>query len=808
MVASPMVDQPAHGSDPPDEPDSDRARGDHGPALIPADRLLTLRDAASLAAGDDPLRQAQLVDAVERLAEPLAILQDLPRDASDALGGSGPAIDRLTTALATFGGLSSATEKLPSEAGAIGLQGRFSDPEVEVRPPRLVDDEQIGMIGLGAAYSSIARPEAADAIERGLAVAVAGLMPLDLLWTLGPAVLDGDARSTRLFNSVLERISDFAQPIGPPDPWLPPLLDLLKVIPFDRREWLERVGCVIHSFDQVRHLQPLVNPYVIASITPNSACPGQTITITGSGFGSQPQTVRFPTIGGSADGQVASWSDGQIQVVVPADAVCGDIMLVIPAGQVTSCGNQAVDVTKPGSGTPYFDCGIPRIDRFAGNARVAQLRVDPGSMIEFTWKVCPSNAGVRLTVTTRETGAVLTNQAGLAADGRLSVAVPAFAIKRTLDCVLEVTGPCPPSPARETLVVDVRPKPNVKIEGMEVTQGIQRFWRQGITPNSVRTVASKDTIVRVYVSADMGGFNNDEVPGIYGVLSVGSYDLYPINGITPTNPSGALPSHTARKVTAIDRNNVNHTLNFRIPASLCWGTKNLFCYLIVPGPGGTVDQTVGFSLTWTWDAETALKVRWVRITDNHDPATVPPTTPTDAQALETARRALDHLPYPATDLAAAPLPTHSTTRDFTIDAEGGAMRADIDNLRAVAEILGQYGFVPFDAEERWIGLTVPWFRGWGAPKTCVAPIYPAGSTNRERLRAGHELGHTLGRCHLHDSSCFTAAGLTAEPTLDDVAFDPHWNRTIAANGHDFMSYTSPDANWITTLNWDALRGVL
>src|ERR671910_286777 len=119
-----MLDQPAYGSNPPDGLNGGEARGDHGSVLIPADRLSTLRDAACLAAGDDPLRQAQLVDAIERLAKPLAILQDLPGDAADALGGSGPALDRLTTALATLGGLSGATEQL-SEAGAIKLQGRL-----------------------------------------------------------------------------------------------------------------------------------------------------------------------------------------------------------------------------------------------------------------------------------------------------------------------------------------------------------------------------------------------------------------------------------------------------------------------------------------------------------------------------------------------------------------------------------------------------------------------------------------------------------------------------------------------------------
>lgn len=687
-----------------------------------------------------------------------------------------------------------------------------------MQPSGLIDDEHVGMLCLGAAYASIARPEAADRIEHGLDLALAALMPLDLLWALTPAVLDADPRSTRLFAAILGRLGHIIRPIGPVDPPWPRLLDLLKVIPFDRHEWLGRKICKLHSFDKVWGLEPKVDPYVITSVSPSHACPGQTVVITGSGFGASIQVVRFSGVGGPLDAQVSAWSDIQIQVVVPIGATCGGVEPVIPAGTVTSCDNQIVNIFKPGSGTPYFDGGSPHITRFEGGVPPAslfpgsppstRLRVDPGSTMEFSWYACPSNVGVRLRVTARETGQVVIDQVGLAADGRLSVVVPAYVTNTTLDCVLEVSGPCPPSPVKRALVADVAPKPSVKIEGMEVTQGIQRFWRTGITPNSVPLVANKDTIVRVYVSADMGGFNNDEVPGIVGTLSVGPADLHPINGITPTDPSGARPFHTARRRAAIVRADIDHTLNFRIPAGYCSGTKNLYCYLIVPGPGGTVDQLVGMSLNCTWVAQTALKVRWVRIRDERNPATIAPTIPTDAQARETAQRALDHLPYPATDLSAATFSAHTTTRDFTTDAEGGAMRIDIDNLRATAEMLAQYGVVPFDGEERWIGLTVPWFRGWGHPKTCVAPIYPAGSTNRERLRAGHELGHTLGRCHMHDAACFEAAGLAAEPTLDDVAIDPHWNRTIAATGHDFMSYTSPDDNWITTVNWNALRAVL
>ena len=776
-------------------------------SLIPLRCLALVDDAITRAGGDDPHRQAQLRSMVEDLTRPLHVIQDLPHDASDALGGSGPALDRLTTVLAFMGGLGDSTDGLPSKADsrlqplAGGEPGAGRDP--------LLSMEDVGLIGLAAAYASVAQPEAADLIERGLVRTFEALMPLDLLWALTPDVLDGDGRSTKLFSAVLDLMSIYLQPVDPPDPQLPPLLDLLKFVPFDRREWLERVGCAVDSFHQMGHLTPLVTPYVINAIAPARQCPGQTVTITGSGFGSQPEKVLFAVAGpgGTAEAQVNTWSDGQIEVVVPANAICGDVRLVIPAGTATACGGRSIDVYKPASGSPHFDGGITHISRFTGNGASANLRVDPKATINFAWNVCPSTASVKLTVTEQFSGTVVASHAGLAANGSVSVVLKDYGLRKTLDCVLEASGPCPPSPVTQRLEVLVLPKPNVKIEGIEVTQGIQRFWRQNITENSVSTVAGKDTIVRVYVSADMGGFQNNGVPGIIGVLSVGATDLYPINGITPTTPTGGLPFHVARHKNDIDRDNINHTLNFRIPAALCSGTKNLFCYLIVPGPGGTVDQTLGKSLTWTWDAETPLKVRWVGIRDERDPATITPTTPTHAQALDTVRRALDFLPYPA-DLAAAPLPTHTTTRDFSVDAQGAAMRMDIDGLRSAVETLSQQGAFPFDHEERWIGLTVPWFRGFGLPKTCVAPIYPAGSINRERLRAGHELGHTLGRCHLHDKACFEMAGLTAEPTLDDVCIDPHWNRTIAATGHDFMSYTGSDDNWITTLNWDALRGVL
>jgi hypothetical protein len=346
------------------------------------------------------------------------------------------------------------------------------------------------------------------------------------------------------------------------------------------------------------------------------------------------------------------------------------------------------------------------------------------------------------------------------------------------------------------ITADVAPLPNVKIEGIEVTQGIQTFWRTGVTDNTVSTVAGKDTIVRVYVSADVGGFNNGRVPNIWGTLSVGSTNLSPIN---------ASPFFTARKRSDINRETIDHTLNFRIPAGMANGTKGLFAYLVVPGPNGTVDQIVSKLVNWTWVVEPAIKVRYVRIRDESDPANVI-DAPTDAECRATSFRAIDMLPFPA-DVTAALFPTLTTSRDFTLDAEGAALATDIGNLRSAAETLRSVGGVLPDTQERWMGLTTRWFRAWGGWNSCAAPVSNATSGG-ERLRAAHELGHTLGLCHMHDSACFMAAGLTAEPTLDDTALDPFHYRTIAGTGHDFMSYTTWEDNWTSKLNWEAMRAVL
>src|SRR3954468_9458404 len=165
----------------PDEPGDGR--------LVAEDRLLTLRDAAGRAAGDDRKRMVQAERGIDGLVRPLTILSDVVQDSTEALGGSSSAVDRLTTTLALAGRRRASRDGI----SALADLGRRDELGKELGSASsgldLVDLDHIGLLGLGAAYAAVARPEAADLIDRGLRVALGDLMALDLLWELTPGVL-------------------------------------------------------------------------------------------------------------------------------------------------------------------------------------------------------------------------------------------------------------------------------------------------------------------------------------------------------------------------------------------------------------------------------------------------------------------------------------------------------------------------------------------------------------------------------------------------------------------------------------------
>jgi hypothetical protein len=67
---------------------------------------------------------------------------------------------------------------------------------------------------------------------------------------------------------------------------------------------------------------------LITSVTPTEVKAGATITITGSGF-SESNGTSVLTIGGATATSILSWSDGEIQAVVPDDALTGAVKATV-----------------------------------------------------------------------------------------------------------------------------------------------------------------------------------------------------------------------------------------------------------------------------------------------------------------------------------------------------------------------------------------------------------------------------------------------------------------------------------------------
>ena len=199
---------------------------------------------------------------------------------------------------------------------------------------------------------------------------------------------------------------------------------------------------------------------------------------------------------------------------------------------------------------------------------------------------------------------------------------------------------------RRVITADVAPLPNVKIEGIEVTQGIQTFWRTGVTDNTVSTVAGKDTIVRVYVLADVGGFNNGQVPRIWGTLSVGSTEPVPDQRLAVL--------HGTQTVGHQPRDDRSHP---QLPHPRRHGERDEGLVRL-PDRAGTEwhsrpDRFEAHELDM--GRRPAIKVRYVKIRDESDPANVI-DAPTDDACRATSLRAIDMLPFPV-DVAVAHFPT-------------------------------------------------------------------------------------------------------------------------------------------------------
>jgi IPT/TIG domain len=145
-------------------------------------------------------------------------------------------------------------------------------------------------------------------------------------------------------------------------------------------------------------------PYLINSVTPTVACPGDRIVIRGTGFGNAGLVVFRRLGGGELKVAAESWTDTEIEVVVPAGAG-GGLWLEIRAGEALVCG---VLIPMHATGAVYenFDGTAPFVEALhLGGSHVGPYVVRPGGSFAVHWRAYGAT-GRTLTVSD-ETGAVL-----------------------------------------------------------------------------------------------------------------------------------------------------------------------------------------------------------------------------------------------------------------------------------------------------------------------------------------------------------------------------------------------------------------
>jgi hypothetical protein len=569
-------------------------------------------------------------------------------------------------------------------------------------------------------------------------------------------------------------------------------------------------------------------------------CAGDDLVIQGSGFETIRDTavVLLPLYGGCHPDDVpaADWTDTAITVKLPAGTFSGPVGFA-DANYADAYRNWTAEQDRLADELSAYPCyllagpisvappfptcppdlvfnrvraGAPVIKAFTLNG-LSPLFAEPGTALQLDWTV--ENAE---TIRLDRNGSVgpgfggapsVTNPPGQSyVLGAVTGDTPVLA-----SYTLTATGPC--GTAIQTVEARLRKIPTLRIIGVEVTQGIQRFRSPGGADNSIAVVAAKDTAVRVYVAADnlngfRPGFGSPDQIAVKGSLQVDGYWL------SPTNTAIAQPEGPRLRA------GTNNSLNFKIPAALATGTKTLRVHawtadeIEAPPTGAGTRPTSPFhNHVVTWINKRPFKVRYVRVSTPSSPAL------SDADAREAVVRAFDLLPTPVSDIAPARRPTWHTGQNINTREGLTALLGHIDDQHdcTLSEALFPWeDECPDDDGAVWLAITA--ITGWGGltePWQAFDTSRNTVVTSTDRLITVHELGHTLELKHVR-------VGIHPEDQVDfddtlpdggairaEDAFDVHKMAMVMESMSglgvlfDFMAGAGV-FKWVSPTNWERL----
>ena len=606
-------------------------------------------------------------------------------------------------------------------------------------------------------------------------------------------------------------------------------------------------ACLKALFTKASILQAKLPEYSIISLSPVDGCPGALVEILGANFGSSgvvlvpdgtlaTPPMTFSSGGGHSGRDVApaTWSDTTVSFVVPDWAMPGSIALRVNDGTVTACG-RTLAVSRLGNEV-IFDGGIPQILSLTVDGLETDLVVPPKSTVKVSWVASPSPT-TKLRVSVTGPNFYFSKAQIASSSGSLDVTLPDIAAPGQYSVAATPTGACGRGAVRHVKFwATVIPK--LKVEGIQVTQGVQRPMGWGPSAADLPLIEGKDTWVRVFVSADRHGVFGDRAV-VTGRINFGSA----ISNLPPLNRVGKLANPMVEVGPGKpDSTRTNATLNFRLPAAVCSGKQVLKADVFLAQAEANVVPRASMIIDPSWESWNAIRLRYVRIRDDRG-SVFSATEVGDVVAAQTALRAVDLLPTPPTDIGPAFAPIMGTSLDPSDGSadDGKEIARDLDDVHNCVwhEWLGLGDPCPDDNDEIWLGV-LPYLGSGGVKpgvitteNTCIAaPLDVVGgaalrstpedkwgwdafqNVNYSRVVAAHEIGHVLGLDHVRmgcgndfPDGSYDDWIVPQTGELDVTPFDPWLEATLrwpAKKFYDYMSYAC--LRYTSARRWKQLRG--
>lgn len=579
-----------------------------------------------------------------------------------------------------------------------------------------------------------------------------------------------------------------------------------------------------------------VDCYCVIEVKPPRACPGEEIVIVGTGFGDRPGRVEFRQVGGLATTgpsvEAKSWCDNRITVVVPQGAGCG-LSLRLPTDTVEICG-RFLDYRRTGCIEKGFEGTAPEILRFGVKGHVDGECLEPGEQLSIRWNTCAADR-VKIEILNVGTGALIASRDPADPSGRWDFTATNFTSALRLRVRITATGKCqPPSVSRQITFV-IQKRPNLSVQGLEVTQAIQYYRAaQHMTDaadrgpdNSIRLVTNKTAWVRTYLrSGQDPSFEAGQVSGVDGTLTVERR----VGGVwgtvaTIASQNGPIVVEDAFASYDAERRNINSTLNFVVPAGVMTGLLRFrvnAASQFKECPGNTASGSTQIDVNLTQTLNAAFVTIGYNGPDNAGTGTLNLPAPTLAQCQAETSWAMTTYPVSGTpNVRLAGTFTTTTPLNDPRSCPGCcspnwgplltqvALFVALDQAANPGTTWVYYGIV-----NGGIPVTVP---------GCSGGVATGGLAGAPQTYA-HEIGHQFGLPH---SRCGNAGGGNpAYPVYEpyDLPVDPPGtaNWTMASIGEygldinngnianpndaeDFMSYCGP--RWMSIFTYNFLVNI-